>query len=130
MFELIGNTAQSLIDTGKMLRFEHFCISVFNKKKKILVRGTTFVCTFCYALCLQRNNYTSSHPKSAGTNKSCLRAAVLLCFYFGCLFVNLYKDLQFYFRNVLKDSVTGVQTLVSITSIALLQLLFLSVLCL
>lgn len=34
MFELIGNTAQSLIDTGKMLRFEHFCISVFNKTKK------------------------------------------------------------------------------------------------
>lgn len=87
-------------------------------------------CTLCYPLCLQRNNHISSHPKSVDTNKSCLRTALLLWFYFGCLFLNVYKDLHFHFLNVLKATVTGMLSWVSITSIALLHLPFLSVLCL
>ncbi len=110
-------------------QFQYFCV-----KKSILVEMKTTLnnntCTFCYPLCLQRNNHTSSHPKLVDTNKSCLRTAVLLWFYFGCLFLNVYKDLHFHFLNVLKATVTGMLSWVSITSIALLHLPFLSVLCL
>lgn len=60
----------------------------------------------------------------------CLRTAALLWFYFGCLFLNVRKDLHFHFLNVLKATVTGMLNWVSITSIALLRLSFLSVLCL
>ena len=83
--------------------------------------------TLCYPSCWQRNNHTSSHPKLLETNKSCLRTAQLLWFYFGCLFVGVYKVLHFYVLNVLKVAVTATQSRLSITSIALLHLSLLSV---
>lgn len=78
-------------------------------------------CTLCYPLCLQGNNHTSSYPKSLDTNKT--QTAVLLWFYFGCLFLNVYKDAHFHFLNVLKATVTSMLSWVSITSPALLQTL-------
>lgn len=87
-------------------------------------------CTFRYPLSLQRNNHASSHPKLLDTNKSSISTAALLWFYFGCLFVNVYKDLHFHFLNVLKTTVTGMLSWVSITSLALQHLSFLLVPCL
>lgn len=95
-----------------------FSISV---KKSFLVEKKSTLNNNTCTLCLCRNSQTSSHPKLLDINKTSLRTAALMRFYFGCLFVNMYKDLHFHFLNVLKATVTGVLSLVSITFCALLS---------
>ena len=99
------------------------CQYVWKKSIRVEIKTTlnNNTCTLCYPLCLQGNNHTSSHPKSLDTNKT--QTAALLWFYFGCLFLNVYKDTHFHFLNVLKATVTSMLSWVSITSLALLQTL-------
>lgn len=68
-----------------------------------------------YPLSLQRSNHTCSCPTLLDANKLRLRAAIVQCFYFDCLFVNMRKDLCFNFHNVLKTTFSGMQSSVSIT---------------
>lgn len=80
-------------------------------------------CTLMFA---EKQPYTLASQVARHKQALLKSRATLLWFYFGCLSANVYKDLHFHFINVLKVKVTGMQSWVSITSIAPLHFSFLS----